>query len=124
LDDRHLFGDYRVDGANGVPVLAADALNAVCCDAARRDGSWPRAFSSHEQRTHAGPDAALEFAASVLGADSIEAEVLANLRRDRARDRQVHAFRCGEWWMIGPMPDAITELAIIELAKESLEQDN
>ena len=69
-------------------------------------------------------DEALELVAALLGADSIEAEVLANLRRDRARDRQVHAFRCGEWWMICPMPDAITELAIIELAEESLKQDN
>jgi hypothetical protein len=64
-------------------------------------------------------DEALELTAAVMGADSIEAAVLAKLRRDRARDRQVYAFRCGDWWIIGPVPDALTELAIMELAEES-----
>jgi hypothetical protein len=67
------------------------------------------------------PDEALELAAAIQGADSIEAKVLAKLRRDRARDRQVYAFRCGEWWLVGPKPDALTELAMIEIAEERSE---
>jgi hypothetical protein len=66
-------------------------------------------------------DGTLELAAAMYGADSIEARVLAKLRRDRAQDRRVFAFRCGEWWLVGPMPDALTELAMIEIAEERSE---
>ena len=67
------------------------------------------------------PDEALELAAAIQGANSMEAAVLAKLREDRAKDRQVHAFRCGDWWAAGPVPDAITELAMIEIAEEAAE---
>ena len=70
------------------------------------------------------PDEALELAAALLGADSIEAAVLARLRKDRAKDRQVYAFRCGDWWVTGPVPDAITELAMIEIAEEAAENQD
>jgi hypothetical protein len=64
------------------------------------------------------PDTALELAAGIFGADSIEAEVLAKLRRERAKDRQVYAFRVGEYWITGPVPDGRTEITMIQVAEE------
>ena len=55
-------------------------------------------------------DERLELLSIALGPCSTEANALALLRHQRARDRQVFAFRIGEHYMIGPMPDAATEL--------------
>jgi hypothetical protein len=35
------------------------------------------------------------------------------LRRRRAKDHQEFAFRVGDYYFVGPMPDARTELALI-----------
>ena len=64
------------------------------------------------------PDAALELAADMFGIESAEAIILAKLRRQRAMDRQVYAFRVGEYWITGPVPDGRTEIAIIQVAEE------
>jgi hypothetical protein len=64
------------------------------------------------------PDAQLEHAAARHGPRCAEAKVLVSLREMRAKDRQFYAFRCGEYWTIGPNPDAETELAMIEVAEE------
>ena len=63
-------------------------------------------------------DEELELAAKQEGPNSPEAEALNRLRRQRSKDRQVHAFRIGNYIMIGPIPDARTELALIELAED------
>jgi len=63
-------------------------------------------------------DEELELAAKQAGPNSPEAQALTRLRRQRSKDRQVHAFRLGSYIMIGPIPDARTELAMIELAEE------
>jgi hypothetical protein len=59
------------------------------------------------------PDELLERAANEKGSRSTEAKVLAELRLERALDRQRFAFRCG-----GSAPDARTERAMIEIAEE------
>ena len=63
-------------------------------------------------------DEALEMAAEENGPSSAEAEALARLRLQRSKDRQVYAFRFGNYMIIGPIPDARTELAMIEIAEE------
>ena len=57
-------------------------------------------------------DDELERLAAEAGPDSIEARTLDDLRRERAQDRQAFAFRIGEFYMVGPMPDAETELTM------------
>jgi hypothetical protein len=64
------------------------------------------------------PDELLELSARVDGAECIEAKVLARLRQQRAKDRQVYAFRIGGYWMTGAMPDAKTEMILIECVEE------
>jgi hypothetical protein len=49
----------------------------------------------------------------------VEAWTLDDLRRQRARDKQVFAFRLGEFFMVGPMPTAQDELTFV-LAHEAL----
>ena len=62
------------------------------------------------------PDELLMRAASKKGPESTEAKVLAELRLERAQDRQRFAFRCGLLWFVGSAPDARTERAMIEVA--------
>jgi hypothetical protein len=67
------------------------------------------------------PDEELERLATEGGADSLEAITLGDLHRQRAQDKQVFAFRVGEYFVVGPMPDAETELhmtLIGEVAKK------
>jgi hypothetical protein len=57
--------------------------------------------------------------ASLLsGPVSVEARVLMELRRRRAKDHQEFAFRVGDYYFVGPMPDARTELALIAVVDE------
>ena len=48
----------------------------------------------------------------------MEARVLMELRRRRAKDHQEFAFRVGDYYFVGPMPDARTELALIAVVDE------
>jgi hypothetical protein len=67
------------------------------------------------------PDDVLALAATVNGPRSAEAQILARLQKLRAKDRQVFAFRFGNYLIAGPVPDARTELAMIEIAEEASE---
>ena len=68
------------------------------------------------------PDQELEELARKNGAGSVEAMVLARLRRMRAKDRQVFAFRVGDYFVTGPLPDARSEARMIKLAEEDEEE--
>jgi hypothetical protein len=67
------------------------------------------------------PDSELERLAQERGPDSLEAQTLGDLRQQRAQDKQVFAFRLGRRYLVGPMPDAETELTMTlayEVAKK------
>jgi len=67
-------------------------------------------------------DECLEVLSIANGPRSAESTALALLRDQRSRDRQVFAFRIGDYYMIGPMPDAETELMVLmahELARRA-----
>ena len=64
------------------------------------------------------PDEEVERLAKEQGPGSIPARVLAELRTQRAKDRQVFAFRFGNYWVTGPVPDARTEAELLEFADE------
>jgi hypothetical protein len=64
------------------------------------------------------PDEEVERLAKAQGPGSIAARVLAELRAQRAKDRQVFAFRFGPYWLAGPVPDAGTEADILDFAAE------
>jgi hypothetical protein len=68
------------------------------------------------------PDEEVERLARGQGPGSIPARVLANLRSERAKDRQVFAFRIGPYWISGPMPDARTEALMIKIVDEDEEE--
>jgi hypothetical protein len=71
-----------------------------------------------EDRIELVPDEVLEDLALEAGPESIPARILMGLWRARARDRQVFAFRIGSYWITGPLMDAKTEAALIDLADE------
>ena len=64
------------------------------------------------------PDEELERIASENGPGCVEAQILARLRFLRAKDRQVFAYRVGDYYVACPVPDAETEAAMIEVADE------
>jgi hypothetical protein len=70
------------------------------------------------------PDDVLEELASEAGPQSIPARMLKGLRRERARDRQVYAFRVGNYWVTGPFMDAKTEVALIGLADDDADDED
>ena len=49
------------------------------------------------------------------GPRSAEARIVRLLRKRRAKDYQAYAFRVGDRYFAGPTPDALTELAIIDM---------
>ena len=67
------------------------------------------------------PDAVLVLATIEQGPSCAEAQILARLHNLRAKDRQVFAFRVGDYLIAGPIPDARTELAMIEIVEEASE---
>ena len=68
------------------------------------------------------PDEEVERLAKEDGPHSVAAKVLAELRAQRAKDRQVFAFRCGDYWITGPVPDVQSEAELIEWAIEDEEE--
>jgi hypothetical protein len=70
------------------------------------------------------PDEVLEHLASEAGPQSIPARILRGLRKLRARDRQVFAFRVGNYWVTGPLMDARTEAALVDLADEDADDED
>jgi hypothetical protein len=69
------------------------------------------------------PDEVLEHLASKAGPQSIPARMLRGLRKLRARDRQVFAFRVGNYWITGPLMDARTEAVLIEIAENDEDEE-
>jgi hypothetical protein len=63
-------------------------------------------------------DEMLALAAAEKGPSSIEARVLAKLRLLRAKDRQVFAYRVDGYLIAAPVPDAWSELVMIEFAED------
>jgi hypothetical protein len=63
------------------------------------------------------PDKELERLAADRGPHSIEARTLDDLRRQRAQDKQVFAFRLGDFLVVGPMPTTQEEVTFL-LANE------
>jgi hypothetical protein len=62
------------------------------------------------------PDEELERLAAQNGPTSAEAQVLAQLTSQRAQDHQVYAFRAGDQYVTGPMPEVAEPVdASIEL---------
>lgn len=68
-------------------------------------------------------DAELERLARDSGPSSVEARIVRELREQRAKDRQVFAFRVGPYYFTGPIPDARTEIALLEIADDDDEQE-
>ena len=64
------------------------------------------------------PDSELEQMAVRDGPESMAAQTLAELRAQRAQDKQVHAFRLGDFLVIGPMPTPEEEVTFL-LANEA-----
>jgi hypothetical protein len=69
--------------------------------------------------THFRPvsDDELRRRAESGGPASAEARVLEGLRLARAKDRQIFAFRVGDYYLTGPMPDAKTEAVMLGAAE-------
>jgi hypothetical protein len=70
------------------------------------------------------PDDEREHLADEHGPFSIEAKLLRELRKGRARNRQVFAFHVGDYYFTGPMPDARAEQALIRLAEIDEDEDD
>jgi hypothetical protein len=64
------------------------------------------------------PDHELERLAVEHGPGSVEANALAELRQERAQDKQVFAYRVGKFIVIGPKPTPQDELVFL-LANEA-----
>ena len=69
------------------------------------------------------PDLELEELARTGGPMSVEARVLMELHSRRANDHQQFAFRIGDYYFVGPMPDARTELALIAFVDDEEDGD-
>jgi hypothetical protein len=63
------------------------------------------------------PDTVLESLAKTEGPFSVECQVWSDLLYQRARDRQIFAFRVGAFWLTGAFPDALTEARLIAIAE-------
>ena len=64
------------------------------------------------------PDGELERLAAEHGSGSVEAKALAELRQERAQDKQVSAYRLGKFVVIGPELTPQDELVFL-LANEA-----
>lgn len=64
------------------------------------------------------PDEELRALAKREGPKSPASDILRRLVRKRLKDHQVHVWRLGQYYFVGPMPDARTELQMIELVAE------
>jgi hypothetical protein len=66
-------------------------------------------------------DEDLQRLAEERGPTSAEAQVLAQLKSQRAQDLQVHCFRVGDTYVTGPLPEkseaASTDLQLLDALK-------
>jgi hypothetical protein len=77
-----------------------------------------------EDQVEFAPDEVLEHLALEEGPESVPARILRGLQGARARDRQVFAFRVGNYWITGPMMDAKTEAALIDLTDDGTDDES
>ena len=61
--------------------------------------------------------------ANEQGPSSPAANILSRLRDKRAKDRQVHVWKVGRYYYIGPAPDAETEMAMVDLVESGDEEE-
>jgi hypothetical protein len=64
------------------------------------------------------PDDELERLVAEKGSECLEADTLAQVRQQRAQDKQAFAYRLGEFYVVGPTPSAAEELIFL-LAHEA-----
>ena len=65
-------------------------------------------------------DEELQRLAEEFGPTSAEAQVLAQLASQRAQDLQVFAFRVGDQYVTGPLPESATQASAPDLLAEAL----
>jgi hypothetical protein len=70
------------------------------------------------------PDCEIERLATEYGCDSVEASVLADLRQQQSRDKQVFVYRVGSLYSIGPPPDAVTEIRMTAAYESAKRMNN
>jgi hypothetical protein len=63
----------------------------------------------------------LKRLAEEQGPRSAAATVLRNLTKKRAKDRQVFAWQFGQYYFVGPAPDAEMEARIRDFAEDDLD---
>jgi hypothetical protein len=69
-------------------------------------------------------DEDLKRIADEEGPASPAATVLRNLTKKRAKDRQVFVWQVGQYYFVGPVPDAEMEARIREFIEDDLEPDS
>ena len=85
-------------------------------------GSWSKGHHFFKTGFSLSVSRTRSEAALLSGPVSVEARVLLELRRRRAKDHQEFAFRVGDYYFVGPMPDARTELALIAVVDGEVEE--
>jgi len=70
------------------------------------------------------PEEELQRLADEEGPASPAATVLRNLAKKRAKDRQVFAWQLGQYYFVGPAPDAEMEARIRDFIEDDLEPDS
>jgi len=65
----------------------------------------------------------LKRLAEMEGPASPAATILRNLAKKRAKDRQVFAWQLGQYYFVGPVPDAEMEARIRDFIEDDLEPD-
>jgi hypothetical protein len=67
-------------------------------------------------------DEELQRLAEEFGPTSAEAQVLAQLAAQRAQDLQVYAFRVGDQYVTGPLPEVAEPAAETDLLLDALQR--
>ena len=57
------------------------------------------------------------------GPASAAADIIHRLRMKRAKDYQVHAWQAGDYYFVGPVPDARTECVIMKFLDEDEQEE-
>lgn len=69
------------------------------------------------------PDEELKRLADEYGPTCAAATILRHLSRKRAKDHQVFAWQAGSYYFVGPVPDAETEAAMMNLVEDNEDED-
>ena len=68
------------------------------------------------------PEEELTRLADEQGPSCAAAVILRHLSRKRAKDHQVFAWQAGSYYFVGPVPDAETEAAMLNVAQDDEEE--